>query len=86
MRLGRSARPIAASAARTRSRLSPTAFGQADNDEIWHSGGKLDLDCDPARFEPEVGDGGDDRDHQAVSPAATRKYFGKHPPGSARQC
>ena len=66
IRLGGSARPIAASAARTRSRLSATALsGKPTMVNCGRPGGELDLHFDGAGFEAEIGDGGDGRGHQA---------------------
>ena len=44
--------------------------GQADDDEGGQPGGELDLHLDGARLEPEIGDGGDGRDHQRPLPAS----------------
>ena len=47
--------------------------GQADDDERGQPGGKLDLHLDGARFEPEVSDGGNGRDHQRPLPRSPRQ-------------
>ena len=52
----RGAHPLAAFADRL--------VGQADDDEARQAGGDLALHFDPARLEPQIGDGGNDRDHQ----------------------
>ncbi len=57
IRLGGSARPIAASAAWTRSRLSPTALsGRPTMLKRGRPGRDLALHLDGARLEPEIGD------------------------------
>ena len=73
MTLGGSARPIAASAARTRSRLSATALsGRPTMVNVGRPDGQLDLHLDGAGFEAEIGDSGDGRGHQAPPPNMQR--------------
>ena len=84
MTLGGSARPIDASAARTRSRLSATALsGKADDGELRQARRELDLHLDGAGFEAEISDGGDGRGHQAPPPE--RATLVRIPPSSAER-
>jgi hypothetical protein len=65
IRFGGSASPIAASDARTRSRLSPHRLvGQAHDREARHPGAELHLDVDLGRLQPEERHGAHARDRE----------------------
>ena len=84
MTLGGSARPIAASAARTRSRLSATALSASPTMvNLRNARGELHLHLDRAGLEAEISDSGDGRGHQAPFPNV--QQLDRRPPSSAEQ-
>ena len=57
--------------------------GKADDDEGGHVGGQLDLDLDSPSLQPQICNGGDDRDHHPRASDNTALTLRKIPPGSA---